>query len=330
MNACVADAPYAVNTVSLSVLVAVYQSAAFLRRLVESLAAQDVPDAEFIFCDDGSTDGSADALEELLDEFGMKARSKVLHHAERLGVARARQDLLMAARGEYFIFADADDFMETGMYSGLLAVARWRNADLAWEGWTEVKCDGTKEIHAEALEAEPSAAALRRAVLRDDMHGSLCNKLIRRSFVLKAGASFHDDITCCEDVDFLMAVLAANPTVAYSGGCHYHYVRRRDSITKSDSMPHLASIRKVVARLENLFTAPEDLSAVQMFKMRFRYYASMDFSVPDDAFASYFPEVRSLSDGFSAKRRVVFWFSAHGMRPLVRFVWYLLHPVERQ
>ena len=51
---------------SLSVLVAVCQSARFLRRLIASLAAQDVADAEFLFCDDASTDGSVEVLKDLL------------------------------------------------------------------------------------------------------------------------------------------------------------------------------------------------------------------------------------------------------------------------
>ena len=131
---------------SLSVLVAVCQSARFLRRLVASLAAQDVADAEFLFCDDASTDGSVEVLKGLLDEQGLAPRARILCHDVRLGVARTRQDLFDAATGEYFIFADADDAVDAGMYAGLLAAAREQGADLAWEGWIEVPPDGRSEI----------------------------------------------------------------------------------------------------------------------------------------------------------------------------------------
>ena len=311
---------------SLSVLVAVCQSARFLRRLVASLAAQDVADAEFLFCDDASTDGSVEVLKGLLDEQGLAPRARILCHDRRLGVSRTRQDLFAAATGRYFIYADADDTVDAGMYAGLLAAAESSGADLAWEGWIEVPPDGCPEIRRTEHLPDPSAAALRQAILRGDLHGSLCNKLIRRDFARLAGAAFREGVTCCEDVDFLMDVLAANPKVAHVEDCHYRYLRRRDSLSSGTSLPHLASLQQVAARLERLFAEPADREAVQAFKARFRYYAAMDFTVPDRVFAAYFPEIRHLpSNAHPLGRRIAFWLSAHGLRPVVRWVWRRMH-----
>ena len=311
---------------SLSVLVAVCQSARFLRRLVASLAAQDVADAEFLFCDDASTDGSVEVLKGLLDEQGLAPRARILCHEVRRGVAATRQDLFAAATGRYFIYADADDTVDAGMYARLLAAACAQDADLAWEGWIEVPPDGTSEIrHTEQL-AKPSAAALRQAILRGDLHGSLCNKLIRREFARSAGAVFREGLTCCEDMDFLMDVLAANPKVVFVEDCHYRYLRRRDSLSSGSSLPHLASLQQVAAHLERLFTDAADREAVQAFKARFRYYAAMDFTVPDHVFSAYFPDIRHLpSDVHPLRRRIAFWLSAHGLRPVVRWAWRLMH-----
>ena len=311
---------------SLSILVAVCQSVRFLRRLVASLAAQDVADAEFLFCDDASTDGSVETLKGLLDEQGLAPRARILCHDQRRGVAATRQDLFAAANGEYFIYVDADDAVDAGMHAGLLAAAREQGVDLAWEGWIEVPQDGHPEIRRTEQLAEPSAAALRQAILRGDLHGSLCNKLIRRDFAQAAGAVFREGLTCCEDVEFLMDVLAANPRVAYVEGCHYRYLRRRDSLSSGSSLPHLASLRQVAAHLERLFAEPADREAVQTFKARFRYYAALDFTVPDRVFAAYFPEIRRLpSNAHPFGRRIAFWLSAHGLRPLVRWVWRWVH-----
>ena len=311
---------------SLSVLVAVCQSARFLRRLVTSLAAQDVADAEFLFCDDASTDGSVEVLKGLLDEQGLAPRARILCHEQRRGVAVTRQDLFAAANGEYFIFADADDAVEADMYAGLLAAAREQGADLVWEGWIEVPPDGSPEIRRTEQLAEPSAGALRQAILRGDLHGSLCNKLIRRDFAQAADAAFREELTCCEDVDFLMDVLAVNPRVTYVDGCHYRYLRRRDSLSSGSSLPHLASLRQVAAHLDRIFPEPADREAVQAFKARFRYYAALDFTVPDRVFATYFPEVRRLPpNAHPFGRRIAFWLSAHGLRPIVRWVWRWVH-----
>ena len=106
----------------LSVLVAVFDSARYLRDAVSSLAAQDLQDAELIFCDDASRDGSPDALAALLDEFSLAARSRILRHAENMGVSRTRQDLLDAAQGEFIVFLDPDDAVDPGMYAEMMSV----------------------------------------------------------------------------------------------------------------------------------------------------------------------------------------------------------------
>ena len=311
---------------SLSVLVAVCQSARFLRRLVASLAAQDVADAEFLFCDDASTDGSVEVLRDVLDEQGLASRARILCHDQRQGVAATRQTLLAAANGEYFIYADADDAVDAGMHARLLAAARAQDADLAWEGWIEVPPEGTPEIRRTERLAEPSAAALRQAILRGDLHGSLWNKLIRREFARSAGAAFREGLTCCEDLAFLMDVLVADPKVVYVEDCHYRYLRRRDSLSSGSSLPHLASLQQVAAHLERLFVDAADREAVQAFKARFRHYAAMDFTVPDHVFAAYLPDIRHLpSDVHPLRRRIVFWLSVHGLRPVVRWAWRLMH-----
>ena len=123
-----------------------------------------------------------------------------------------------------------------------------------------------------------------------------------------------------------MDVLAANPKVAQVEGCHYRYLRRRDSLSGGSSLPHLASLQQVAAHLERLFAEPADREAVQAFKARFRYYAAMDFTVPDRVFAAYFPEVRRLpANAHPLGRRIAFWLSTHGLRSIVRWAWRRIH-----
>ena len=47
-----------------SVIMPVYNTAAYLREAVESILAQTDPDFELLLIDDGSTDGSLELLEE--------------------------------------------------------------------------------------------------------------------------------------------------------------------------------------------------------------------------------------------------------------------------
>ena len=88
-----------------SVIVPVYNVAAYLPACVDSILAQTCPDFELLLADDGSSDGSG----ALCDDYAAKdGRVRVLHQANR-GVAAARQAALDTARGAYVCFVDGDD-----------------------------------------------------------------------------------------------------------------------------------------------------------------------------------------------------------------------------
>ena len=310
---------------ALSVLVALHQSADHLRTALAALSAQDVPDAEFVFCDDASTDGTADMIRPQLEECGLSDRARVMRHEVNRGAGKTRQELLSAARGEYVVFMDPDDRIDPGMYSGLLAMARKEDADVVWEGYFTVTGDEVVR-HEERLDAA-TAAEMRRAILRGDIHGSVCNKVFRLDFIRRAGVHFREETTCCIDLDFMADLLLANPRIAYNPGCHYRYVLRRGSLSHGAMLPHLPSFVRLAGRLEEHVADAADAAAVQAFKARFRYYAAMDFSVPDAVFAGYLPETRRLYGGFSSLQRVLFWLCVHGLRPFVRLAWRLRHPM---
>jgi glycosyltransferase involved in cell wall biosynthesis len=84
-----------------SVILPVYNGAAFLRDAIESVLAQDYRPFELIVVDDGSSDGS-----------GAIARSYpgvTCIRQENLGASAARNTGIAASRGTILAFVDADD-----------------------------------------------------------------------------------------------------------------------------------------------------------------------------------------------------------------------------
>lgn len=95
----------------ISVIVPVYNSITTLERCVRSLCAQTFEDLEIILVDDGSTDGSGALCSALSRE---DARIRVIRK-ENGGVSSARNAGIEAAKGEYLMFADSDDYVEPDM-----------------------------------------------------------------------------------------------------------------------------------------------------------------------------------------------------------------------
>ncbi len=92
----------------ITVLVAVYNAAPFLSQCLGSLEQQTLEDFEAICVDDGSTDGSA----QLLDQWAQgDKRIRVVHLCGNHGQAYARNRGIEMATGQYITMLDADDWL---------------------------------------------------------------------------------------------------------------------------------------------------------------------------------------------------------------------------
>jgi len=87
-----------------SVLMTVYNAAAYLRDSVGSILAQTFPDWELIVVDDGSTDGSREVLASYSDP-----RVRVFALPTNIGRTPALRHAFSHVRGEYIAVLDADD-----------------------------------------------------------------------------------------------------------------------------------------------------------------------------------------------------------------------------
>ena len=91
----------------ISVVIPTYQRVESCRRAVSSALEQDLPALEVLVCDDGSTDGTQDALERWARE---EPRLHYLRLPRNFGAPAAARNLgTQSARGEWLAFLDDDD-----------------------------------------------------------------------------------------------------------------------------------------------------------------------------------------------------------------------------
>ena len=109
----------------ISVIVPVYNVAAYLPECMESILSQDHDKLEVILIDDGSTDASG----EICDRYARQdSRVRVIHQKNG-GAAAAKNAGLRVATGEYLSFADSDDYLQPGAYSYMLRTRKETGAD---------------------------------------------------------------------------------------------------------------------------------------------------------------------------------------------------------
>lgn len=92
----------------ISFVLPVYNVEKYLHDCLESLINQTMPDLEFIFVDDGSTDNSLNIIKKYADK---DARFIILSQPNQ-GAGAARNEALKIARGEYVMCLDPDDWLE--------------------------------------------------------------------------------------------------------------------------------------------------------------------------------------------------------------------------
>ena len=113
---------------SVSVVIPCFNAAEDLEHAVQSVLDQNVPKAEILIVDDGSTDGSVAVAEQLARQH---ASIQILRQAANGGPAAARNKGLRKASGRYVCFLDADDAYAPGFS---LAWCRSWNGTPSWQG----------------------------------------------------------------------------------------------------------------------------------------------------------------------------------------------------
>lgn len=79
---------------------------------IESIFAQTYPRLEIIVVDDGSTDGTAEAIHSIISQSSLgREKRPEIHYLfqQNMGPSRARNEGLKAAKGDWIAFLDSDD-----------------------------------------------------------------------------------------------------------------------------------------------------------------------------------------------------------------------------
>lgn len=104
-----------------SIIIPLYNKAPYIMKALQTVRSQTYQDWECIIIDDGSTDGSAGIVEQMLSELA-DSRFRLLSQSNA-GVAAARNNAVKQSSGELFCFLDADDWWEPAFIEEMVRFA---------------------------------------------------------------------------------------------------------------------------------------------------------------------------------------------------------------
>ena len=116
---------------NVSIIVPVYGVEKYIDRCARSLFEQTFDDIEYIFVNDCTKDNSIKVLETVIENYpNRKEHVTILHHEANKGLPQARKTGILAAKGDYIINFDSDDWVDTNTIEKLYNKALEDNADI--------------------------------------------------------------------------------------------------------------------------------------------------------------------------------------------------------
>jgi len=117
----------------ISVVIPCFNAKNYIAAAIESVLAQEWPNIEILVVDDGSSDGSPDLVQKRFSTV------KLLRQSNQ-GVAKARNNGISQATGDWIAFLDADDIWLPGKLHAQMAMLAdapgTRMVYTAWQVWT--------------------------------------------------------------------------------------------------------------------------------------------------------------------------------------------------
>ncbi|MCI9427468.1 MAG: glycosyltransferase family 2 protein [Eubacterium sp.] len=245
----------------ISVIIPAYNVEKHITRCLRSLENQTLKQIEIIVIDDGSADGTQQAIRAFMEETKLLVR---LFSDSNHGQAYARNFGMRQAEGTYLAFIDSDDYLEPDYLENLYETAQACQSDVVNSGYRVVKEDGSIVSEVNVSPFSKVSGFGRAGVF------VTWSKLYRKEFLLREKIRFPEG-RLYEDVPFSLEAKFLGKHVKSISNIGYNYVQHENSTMsassiKSEKFPY----QELDASLKKLQSADvEDKHALEFEVLHF-------------------------------------------------------------
>ena len=185
----------------LSIIVPVYNAEKYLPECLDSMEKLEEKNIEFLLVNDGSTDSS----ESICREFEKRDDRFVVISKENGGVSDARNVGMSVAKGNYIMFLDADDILNTDQFHKVVPYLKSDRYDMvAFEYYTYISEDKIiKETYGSDQRGNDDPERINELMYASSKFNQCWGKLLKKSVIDKYGISFPKELKIGEDYMFM-------------------------------------------------------------------------------------------------------------------------------
>lgn len=257
------------NEILISVIVPVYNAERFVDRAVQSVLCQMDGTIELVLVNDGSVDASG----ALCDGYALHSDNVHVIHKENGGLSSARNAGMAAAIGQYFMFLDADDYLEKDTCRTVGEVIRAERPDCIDFGWRYIS---NGEPQSPAFHKLPKSRLLGENELRERILPPLLNlrndpdhfifdfawaKVFKADIVRDNNVYFDEGRRIWEDRPFVVHYLRYCRNYYAIDRCFYDYVDVPGSLSRRYSLDFFRIILENFHQYKHLYGDTYDFDA---------------------------------------------------------------------
>lgn len=238
-----------------SIVIPVYGCEKYLSACVESLLQQTYKGSyEILLIDDGSPDQSGKIADQLSAQYPL-IRS---YHKENGGAASARNRGIEEACGEYILFIDGDDTVDTGFLEAIdTALEKNRQAliifGMSFDYYLNEKLERREKLSCvhEGLYSLEQVLEDYQMFFSDNALSSACNKVFSAEIIKRENLRFREGMTLYEDYDFILRYLTHTAYIICLDSVFYYYRIHLENAHINERVSDLVKLRANMAGLLN-------------------------------------------------------------------------------
>lgn len=269
----------------LSVIIPVYNIEPYLERCLSTVLACDLADCEVIL----SLGSSADKSSDICRAYAKKDPLIRLLEQDGKGLSNARNCAMEIARGEYLLFLDGDDYVDSQCLNGLIGQLRDGSiaADVVVTDFyrSDLRLGRTVPCFqiGEGVDRREGMDYLPQMLGQRQCFWNVWRYLYRREFLEEGQIRFLED-RLSEDVDFTTSVFLAQPRILFSHSPYYVYVvGRGQSLMDKPTLKRLTDTVYILERSIARLRASDFPYAQQMIdQFQFEYILNLALCVEID------------------------------------------------
>lgn len=245
-----------------SIIIPVYNAALYLKRCIDSICNQTYGDWHIIAIDDGSTDDSWNILEEY--KRCLKDKITIIHQ-ENSGVAKTRNRGIEESKGDYILFIDNDDYIDTEYIECYVHAIEEGGYDCVIGGFRreDKKNKVIKSFVPDSLWSVYTADLVPWA------------RIFKTQFIVENHIEFLDN-SIGEDIYFNFEVFSKTNNIAIIKNIGYVWYYNEKSVSNS-SQRGLKNIKSFISLLEKIWAVSAKEKMVKVWLLRYAVWYLLYF-----------------------------------------------------